>query len=274
MILSRLYDSGALKIDAIKCRPQMMGRNTPEHAAYGSFAFVRRGAFRLHQGATATVIDPLTALVFRAGDEYAVSHPFECGDDCVEFRLDEETLDEITPADGRNGCNSARIETLRIDQSLSRRQHVLARRLELGLAQKLETEETAIALVRAALTGRRDGPASTRAERGRRKIEQAKELLLSDLAHDWSLAELAAELNISSYYLTRLFRRWQGIPLYRYLTEIRLAAALDRILCGQDSLTELAFDLGFSSHSHFSAAFRRRYGFSPSGARAQMTRSP
>lgn len=274
MILSRLYDTAAVKIDAIKCRPRMMGRMAPECAAYRSFAFVRRGAFRLHQGATASVVDPLTALAFHAGDEYAVSHPFDCGDDCIEFRISEDALDEIAPAGRRGDRNGAGIETMRIDHRLSRRQQVLARRLELGLAQKLETEETAFALIRATLTGRTEKPVPAGGERGRRKVEEAREILLCDLAHNWSLEELAAMLGLSPYYLTRLFRRWQGTPLYRYLVEIRLAAALDRILRGHDNLTALAFDLGFSSHSHFSAAFRRRYGFSPSDARAQTAPAP
>jgi len=44
---------------------------------------------------------------------------------------------------------------------------------------------------------------------------------------------------------------------------LRLARALD-LLAKYDDLTTLALDLGFSSHSHFSAQFRMIYGYSPS----------
>ena len=47
---------------------------------------------------------------------------------------------------------------------------------------------------------------------------------------------------------------------------VRLRASLDRVAAGED-LSALAFDLGFSSHSHFSASFRRAFGVTPSRVR-------
>jgi AraC-like DNA-binding protein len=55
----------------------------------------------------------------------------------------------------------------------------------------------------------------------------------------------------------------EGLPLYRYQLRLRLARALD-LLAQYDDLTALGLDLGFSSHSHFSAAFRAMYDRSPS----------
>ena len=49
------------------------------------------------------------------------------------------------------------------------------------------------------------------------------------------------------------------MPLYRYQLRLRLARALD-LLGRYDDLTRLSLDLGFSSHSHFSSAFRQVYG--------------
>jgi AraC-like DNA-binding protein len=60
-----------------------------------------------------------------------------------------------------------------------------------------------------------------------------------------------------------VFRKVEGMPLYRYQLRLRLARALD-LLPGYEDLTQLGLDLGFSSHSHFSAAFREAYGRSPS----------
>jgi AraC-like DNA-binding protein len=56
------------------------------------------------------------------------------------------------------------------------------------------------------------------------------------------------------------------MPLYRYQLQLRLARALD-LLEGDVDLSSLAQDLGFSSHSHFAAAFRQAYGRSPSAFR-------
>src|SRR5690606_27630326 len=79
----------------------------------------------------------------------------------------------------------------------------------------------------------------------------------------WTLAEIAREIGGSPVYLTQVFRQIEGLPLYRYQLHLRLARALD-LIPGCESLAALAFDLGFSSHSHFSAAFKRTYGVSPS----------
>jgi AraC-like DNA-binding protein len=74
---------------------------------------------------------------------------------------------------------------------------------------------------------------------------------------------LAAEVGVSPTYLTYVFQRVEGTSLSRYQLQLRLARALD-LLDEYDDVTELALALGFSSHSHFSAAFRQTYGHTPS----------
>ena len=88
-------------------------------------------------------------------------------------------------------------------------------------------------------------------------------MLASNLARRWTLAEIAAEVRGSPVYLTQVFQQVEGLPLYRYQLRLRLARALD-LLAQYDDLTDISQDLGFSSHSHFSAAFREVYGRSPS----------
>jgi AraC family transcriptional regulator len=67
-------------------------------------------------------------------------------------------------------------------------------------------------------------------------------------------------------YLTQVFQQVEGVPLYRYHLTLRLARALD-LLAEYDDLSALGLELGFSSHSHFSAAFQRTYHRSPSSFR-------
>ena len=57
------------------------------------------------------------------------------------------------------------------------------------------------------------------------------------------------------------------MPVHRYLTLLRLRASLDRLAGGENNLTALALELGFSSHSHFADAFRREFGRTPSDVR-------
>jgi AraC-like DNA-binding protein len=96
-----------------------------------------------------------------------------------------------------------------------------------------------------------------------RLVDRVKLVLTSNLARRWTLAEIAAEVRGSPVYLTQVFQQVEGLPLYRYQSRLRLARALD-LLARYDDLTALSLDLGFSSHSHFSSAFRTAYGRSPS----------
>ena len=104
---------------------------------------------------------------------------------------------------------------------------------------------------------------------GRQKlVDRAKRVLAGDPARRWMLAEVAAEVGVSPVYLTQVFRQVEGVPLYRYQLRRRLALALD-LLARYSDLTALALDLGFTSQSHFGAAFKQAYGCTP----AQFQRS-
>jgi AraC-like DNA-binding protein len=78
-----------------------------------------------------------------------------------------------------------------------------------------------------------------------------------------------AHIGGSPVYLTQVFQQVEGLPLYRYQLYLRLARALD-LITAYENVSTLALDLGFSSHSHFSAAFKRTYGRSPSAFRQAL----
>jgi len=148
----------------------------------------------------------------------------------------------------------------------------MAKRIELGVATDLEIEESALALLGTvgAIESEMDGIGTGRSaanRRARKKVERAREILLSDLGRNWSLGEVATLAGASPFHLTRMMHRFFGATLHRFLTQQRLAAALPQVLDGADDLTAIALDLGFSSHSHFSAAFRQEYGATPSSLR-------
>jgi AraC-like DNA-binding protein len=139
---------------------------------------------------------------------------------------------------------------------------MLRHSLRQNIAEPLEAESLALTLVQRAL-GPRTAHAA-RASTGRQRlVDRAKLVLMSDLTRRWMLAEIAAEVRVSPVYLTQVFQQVEGLPLYRYQLRLRLARALD-LLAQYDDLTALSLDLGFSSHSHFSAAFRQAYGRTPS----------
>src|ERR1700730_18291398 len=135
-------------------------------------------------------------------------------------------------------------------------------RLRQNITEPWEAESLALTLIQRAL-----GPRTTHAAGAsvgtQRLVDRVKLVLASDLARRWTLAAIAAEVRGSPVYLTQVFQQVEGLPLYRYQLNLRLARALD-LLVDYDDLTDLSLELGFSSHSHFSAAFRDAYGRSPS----------
>jgi AraC-like DNA-binding protein len=80
---------------------------------------------------------------------------------------------------------------------------------------------------------------------------------------------MARAVHASPFHLARIFQQRTGVPVHRYLTQLRLRAALERLADGADDLTALALELGFSSHSHFTDSFRREFGCAPSTVRAR-----
>lgn len=142
--------------------------------------------------------------------------------------------------------------------------HLLAERAG-DTSEALWTEEALLTLLRTA-TGFRP---KTERDRGRaRRLVEAVKALLAASDETLSLTAIAAAVGASPAYLTDLFRSVEGLPIARYQQRLRLARAL-RALPDTEDITGLALDLGFSSHSHFSAAFRSVYGLSPSEHRAE-----
>lgn len=99
------------------------------------------------------------------------------------------------------------------------------------------------------------------------RVLNAKTYLASRMSERITLDEVARAVHASPFHLARIFQQQTGVPVHRYLTQLRLRASLERLAGGASDLTALALELGFSSHSHFTDAFRREFGKSPSELR-------
>jgi AraC family transcriptional regulator len=101
----------------------------------------------------------------------------------------------------------------------------------------------------------------------RRLIQSTKEYLDFAFTQRLLLCDIANAVGTTPAYLTDVFARFEGVSLRRYIAQLRLARALIE-LRSADDLTSLALELGFSSHSHFTLAFRRAFDCTPSQFRA------
>jgi AraC-like DNA-binding protein len=114
-----------------------------------------------------------------------------------------------------------------------------------------------------------DGPG---ARQQRRAVEDVKAALAADPTRAWRLAELAGRVHYSSFALARLFRRRTGYSIVGYRQQLRLRLSLPEALAATD-LSAVAARYGFSSHSHYTRAFRQAFGCTPSQARRRYVRS-
>ncbi|PYP99213.1 MAG: hypothetical protein DMF82_25595 [Acidobacteria bacterium] len=134
--------------------------------------------------------------------------------------------------------------------------------------------ETALALAASAVASAfpaAKAPRPSAATRRERQARERVEAVRSEIARAYDrhqpLEELAATVGFSVYHLCRTFRKHTGLPVHRYRNRLRLRAALERLADPGVDLTGVALDVGFSSHSHFTAAFRAEFGVTPSQVR-------
>ena len=263
LAVERLLDTDTVSLWDVVCRGDCRHKSAEECPEATHLVFTYRGAYVRHLGSDEAVAEANQVLFFNRGESYRVSHPVKGGDACISLTVSEPLLQELVPRIHiREGATLAfQRQRLRIDARAQALAALLRHSLRHKVAETLEAEVLLMTLVRRAL-GERTSHAA-RASNGRQKlVDRAKLVLTSDLGRRWTLAEIAADVGVSPVYLTQVFQQVEGLPLYRYQLRLRLARALD-LLGRYDDLTTLSMELGFSSHSHFSSAFRQAYGRTP-----------
>lgn len=95
----------------------------------------------------------------------------------------------------------------------------------------------------------------------------ARTFLARHFTESFLLDEIAERVNCSVFHLCRVFRRETGTTIHRYRHQLRLRHALELVADSSGCLTDVALSLGFSSHSHFTAAFRQTFDTTPSAFR-------
>jgi len=259
-----LLKSPTVTIRDTYCRGTCRYESSEECTLTTQLIFPYRGVYVRHVGQNQAVAEANQVLFFNAMEGYRVSHPVSGGDASVTLVVEESQLHELAPPSLLQDGARVRFcqRRLRVDARTQALVALLRHSLREKVAEPLEAEALALTLVQRSLGPRTArAPASTYGRQ--RLVDRIKLVLTSDLARRWTLEEIAAEVHGSPVYLTQVFQQVEGLPLYRYQLRLRLSRALD-LLGEYDDLTSLGLDLGFSSHSHFTSAFRQLYGHTPS----------
>jgi AraC family transcriptional regulator len=94
-------------------------------------------------------------------------------------------------------------------------------------------------------------------------IESTKELLRSRLSSPPDIFEAARVAGVHPAHLSRTFRRFTGMTMGTYLRRQRVEFACSRLRRSQNSLADIALEMGFYDQPHFCRVFRQQMGVSP-----------
>jgi AraC-like DNA-binding protein len=96
-----------------------------------------------------------------------------------------------------------------------------------------------------------------------RKIRQAKEIILERMTNPPSLENLAVEIGLSLKKLKEGFKELYGDTVYAYLLDHKMEEACRMLSSQKHNVNEVGLRLGYSTASHFIAAFKKKYGTTP-----------
>lgn len=97
----------------------------------------------------------------------------------------------------------------------------------------------------------------------RRMIEEVIKYIDDNLSGDLTLKTISAHVSLSPVYFHRVFKTSTGLTLHDYVEDRRIKRAVELLVSTDMTLTEIAYECGFSSQSYFSYAFRKRMKQTP-----------
>ena len=278
-----LYVGPMVQITRYRCHAAGCAIGREQRQPAHVIGFPHRGVFALHQGRERLTVEQGTVLFLNRGAPYRTSHPCGGGDSGAAIAVRPDVLVEAlgrfdpTVADRPAAPFRAALGTT------SSHTYLLQRLLHLRVSRKrgplsLELEEAALALVGevAAAACRWEGstpPLRPLRERHHAAVHAVRALLAFKLGEPVSLEEVGEAVGVSPFHLCRVFRKVTGTTISRYRHTLRLRASLERVANPDADLSAVAIDYGYSSHSHFTAAFGREFGMTPTEFRSAAARN-
>lgn len=241
--------------------------------------FPRMSVWIRHEGSTRFLADPSVVTIYNRAQRYErfIASPY--GDRSDWFAVSDELARSIVRAHDEPCADAAqpfRFQWAASSARLYLRQRTLLERARRRAVDGLELEEEVVDIVDEVIASAsrvaqhsksRCRPRSDRRQRD--IVESARALLFDSVAENRSVNEIATAIGCSPYHLCRTFKRLTGGTLSTYRADLRIRLALEQLADGRyaRSLSAVALDLGFSSHSHFVRAMRRHASVTPGVAR-------
>ena len=262
---SPLIDVGAFRCDV--GHPSFRDSGPTEH---NLFVFPRTSVIIQHEHERPFVTNPNVVTMYNLGQAYERRPVSARGDYCEWFGVDRSLALDVVRAfdlaiDDRPD-RPFRFSRVMSDAVTYARQRRLFDRLCSVAVPALVVEETVVHLLERVVSHsyRVDTiRPEAMSKRQRAAVDQAERLLSARFEASLSLGDIAQRVGLSPYQLCRAFRSATGRTLGEFRQHLRIRSSLERLSETSESITDIALGLGFSSHSHFTYAFRREFGFAP-----------
>ena len=101
-------------------------------------------------------------------------------------------------------------------------------------------------------------------------IAKAKQYIEEFHGDDLRLGQVARAVNTSTFYFCKLFKKATGINFTDYLSRVRIEKSRNLLLNPNLRVSEIAYEVGFQSLTHFNRMFKKLLGQSPTGYRNQL----
>jgi AraC family transcriptional regulator len=281
-----VFSSSAVKVGMLRCPVQYPKFHNPGPTQNCVIVFPRTSVIVRRGDGVKFVADPGIVAFWNRDQQYWREELNPAGANADWFAIDPalvlDALRLIDPAVEDTPERPFRLSHSYSDPHLYLLQRQLLRRLlNSEAAEPLVIEETVLEiLARAVRTayrqwGREIVDVETYGSSLQEEIVwRAETFIANHFQEPLRVQEIAREVGASAFHLCRLFKRHRRTTLHARSNDLRLRAALDLLFDTRMDLTEVALGLGYSSQSHFTWAFRRRFGLTPAALRAGATVNP
>lgn len=261
-----LYDTDLVTIGAFRAdvgNPMFRDSGPIERAI---FVFPRTSVVIRHVDKPPFTTDTCTVTYYNRGQRYTREPVDPRGDRCEWFAIRPDVLLDVLsayePEAGERPTEPFSRPSGPSDAESYAAQRTIVRHIQHGDApDPLAVEESVVAILDHLLTLGRDRPSP--ADGGGLALA-VRRYLAEHFTDATSLEDIAGAVDCSVFHLCRVFREETGTTIHRYRHQLRLRRSLELVAEPDSDLTDVALRLGFSSHSHFTAAFRKAFRTTPS----------
>lgn len=263
MLTSTRLRSKSMKVVDYRCSSSPSEKPFTElHTGY-SVSYVRKGSFGFKARGVSHDLVAGSVLLGYPGDEFMCTHDHHvCGDECLAFHLSPGIVDLIE--NGRKVWLTGSLPPLPELMVLGEMAQVVAEgRSDVGL------EEIGLWLTArmAKLISHRATESSIVSARDRQRAVEAAMWIHAHSPDHLALERVAQHVSLSPFHFLRLFSRVIGVTPHQYLVRSRLAHAAKLLAQQEQSVTDIALEVGFADLSNFVRTFGRAAGISPTAFR-------